>query len=163
MMKYLIATAGLVALTACSNKPGEISRSYVTEAGALVDNGEFGNANMNNTLVMTGEAGYIHTLGTRFASEVQTTVNFAFGSAKLDAGAREIFEKDRNFRRASFFPAMEGAIGARDINRICGFFELRQSRWLSVMFPSPPSLKPTEGPPNPPICRQMSPAMIGEE
>jgi hypothetical protein len=44
-------------------------------------------------------------------------------TATRDAGARDVFEKDRDFRRASFFPAEEGTIGARDINRICGFFD----------------------------------------
>lgn len=51
-------------------------------------------------------------------------------TAARDAGAREIFEKDRNFRRASFFPAEEGAIGAKDINRICHFFEVRLDQKL---------------------------------
>jgi len=87
-MKHLIATAGLVALTACSNAPGEVFRSY-NESGALVDSGAFGNANMQNHLVMTGELSYVHNLSNRFASEVMTTVNFAFGSSQLDAGARD--------------------------------------------------------------------------
>ena len=46
-------------------------------------------------------------------------------TAARDAGARDVFEKDRGFRRASFFPAKEGTINAKDINRICGFFEQR--------------------------------------
>ncbi len=46
-------------------------------------------------------------------------------TAPRDAGARDVFEKDRGFRRASFFPAKEGTINAKDINRICGFFEQR--------------------------------------
>lgn len=87
-MKHLLATATLVALAACTSAPGDVYRSY-GETGALVDNGAFGNANMNNHLVMTGEAGYVHSLGSRFASEVQTTVNFAFGSSALDAAARD--------------------------------------------------------------------------
>ncbi|QGX97541.1 OmpA family protein [Roseovarius faecimaris] len=87
-MKHLLASVGLVALAACSSTPGEVFRSY-SETGSLVDSGDFGNANMNNHLVMTGEAGYVHSLGNRFASEVQTTVNFAFGSSQLDVGARD--------------------------------------------------------------------------
>ena len=51
-------------------------------------------------------------------------------TAPRDAGAREIFEKDRDFRRASFFPAQEGAVGAMDINRICNFFHVRLSQNL---------------------------------
>ena len=37
---------------------------------------------------MTGSAEAIGHLGARFAAEVPTTVNFAFGSAALDAAAR---------------------------------------------------------------------------
>ena len=88
-MKHLLATVGLVALTACSSTPGDVFRSYTTESGSLVDSGSFGNANMQNHLVMTGERSYVHDLSNRFASEVLTTVNFAFGSAQLDQGARD--------------------------------------------------------------------------
>ena len=51
-------------------------------------------------------------------------------TAPRDAGVRDIFEKDRDFRRASFFPAQEGAIGARDINQICRFFKVRLNQDL---------------------------------
>ncbi len=51
-------------------------------------------------------------------------------TATRDAGVRDVFEKDRNFRRASFFAAQEGAIGAKDINRICKFFERRLNQRL---------------------------------
>lgn len=44
-------------------------------------------------------------------------------TAMRDAGTREIFEKDRGFRKASFFPAGEGAISGRDRAQICKFFE----------------------------------------
>jgi hypothetical protein len=46
-------------------------------------------------------------------------------TAPRDAGAREVFEKDREFRRASIFPALEGAVGPREINRICSLLEKR--------------------------------------
>ena len=87
-MKHLLATAGLAALTACSGTPGEVFRSY-GEVGSLTDNGSFGNANMQNYLVMTGQQSYVFDLSNRFANEVVTTVNFAFGSAQLDSGARD--------------------------------------------------------------------------
>lgn len=96
-MKHLIATAGLVALTACSSTPGEVYRSYTHEAGSLVDNGSFGNANMNNHLVMTGEKGYVFDLSNRFAKEVLSTVNFAFNSAQLDAGARDTLREQAHW------------------------------------------------------------------
>ena len=96
-MKHLIATAGLVALTACSSTPGEVYRSYTHEAGSLVDNGTFGNASMNNHLVMTGEKGYVFDLSNRFANEVLSTVNFAFNSAELDAGARDTLREQAHW------------------------------------------------------------------
>ena len=96
-MKHLIATAGLVALSACSSAPGDVYRSYTQEAGSLVDSGAFGNANMNNHLVMTGEKGYVFDLSTRFAKEVLSTVNFAFNSAQLDAGARDTLREQAHW------------------------------------------------------------------
>lgn len=123
-MKHLLATAGLIALCACSNTPGEVVRSY-TETGSLVDNGNFGNANMQNTLVMTGEAGYVHSLGNRFASEVQTTVNFAFGSSQLDAGARDTLREQAAWIRQ--FPEVRfkvyghtDAVGSNGYNKRLG-------------------------------------------
>jgi outer membrane protein OmpA-like peptidoglycan-associated protein len=87
-MKHLIATAALVALTACSQQ-GQVYRSYFGEAGSVVDGGNFGNANMHNQMVMTGERGYVYDLANRFSNEVLSTVNFAFDSAALDEGARD--------------------------------------------------------------------------
>lgn len=46
-------------------------------------------------------------------------------TAMRDAGTRELFDKDRDFKRASFFPAGEGTVSAKDRARICKFFELR--------------------------------------
>src|SRR6056297_2690110 len=86
-MKHLLATASLVALAACTGQ-GDYRSSFFSEAGSVVDSGSFGNANMNNVLVMTGEKGYVSDLANRFASEVPSTVNFAFDSAHLDAAAR---------------------------------------------------------------------------
>jgi hypothetical protein len=44
-------------------------------------------------------------------------------TAVRDAGVREIFEKDRSFRRATLFPAGEDDIGLPARARICKFFE----------------------------------------
>ncbi len=84
-MKYIVATAIIATLAGCSNNT--VFRSY-SEAGSLVDTGSFGNASMNNTQIMTGEKSYVTDLSSRFASEVQSTVNFAFNSAQLDAAAK---------------------------------------------------------------------------
>jgi hypothetical protein len=44
-------------------------------------------------------------------------------TAVRDAGVKELFDKDRAFRRASFFPAGEDDIGFQSRARICKFFE----------------------------------------
>ncbi|AFL73482.1 BREX system P-loop protein BrxC [Thiocystis violascens] len=46
-------------------------------------------------------------------------------TAIRDAGVRDLFEKDRAFRRATFFPAGEDDIGFSARARICKFFEER--------------------------------------
>jgi hypothetical protein len=44
-------------------------------------------------------------------------------TAIRDAGVRDLFEKDREFRRATIFPAGEDDIGFQSRARICAFFE----------------------------------------
>lgn len=83
---FLVSSAAL--LSACSSGDPVYS-SFGTEAGSLLNTGTFGNATMNNVQLMNGEKQYAYDLSSRFASEVLTTVNFAFGSAQLDAGARD--------------------------------------------------------------------------
>ena len=46
-------------------------------------------------------------------------------TAIRDAGVRDLFEKDRDFRRATFFPAGEDDVGVQARARICKFFEAR--------------------------------------
>ena len=89
-MKPIISVAlvGSLALGACTSSDPVYTQFY-REAGSLVDTGQFGNATANNTLIMTGERQYTFDLANRFATEVLTTVNFAFNSAQLDAGARD--------------------------------------------------------------------------
>ena len=82
----IVSSAAL--LSACSSGDPVYS-SFGTEAGSLLNSGTFGNATMNNTQIMSGEKQYAYDLSARFANEVLTTVNFAFGSAQLDAGARD--------------------------------------------------------------------------
>src|SRR6056297_650088 len=97
-MKHLLAAASLIALSACTTD-GDVYRSYFSEAGALVDSGDFGNANMNNHLVMTGEKAYVYDLANRFSNEVMSTVNFAFNSAQIDAGARDTLREQARWIR----------------------------------------------------------------
>jgi hypothetical protein len=44
-------------------------------------------------------------------------------TAMRDAGVRDLFEKDREFRRATIFPAGQDDIGVQGRARICAFFE----------------------------------------
>ncbi len=44
-------------------------------------------------------------------------------TAVRDAGVKDLFDKDRGFRRASFFPAGEDDVGFQARARICKFFE----------------------------------------
>src|SRR6056297_2430410 len=123
-MKHLLATASLVAIAACTTDGGTY-RSYFSEAGAMVDSGGFGNANMNNHLVMTGEKGYVYDLANRFSQEVASTVNFAFNSATLDAGARDTLNEQAAWIRQ--FPEVRfrvyghtDAVGSDSYNKSLG-------------------------------------------
>lgn len=80
---------GLLVAGCSETTQRNISGEFNREAGALIDTGNFGNATMNNHLYMTGEKQYVYNLSQRFASEVMTTVNFAFNSATLDHGAMD--------------------------------------------------------------------------
>lgn len=44
-------------------------------------------------------------------------------SSLRDAGVREIFDKDRGFKRANFYPAGDDAVGPKTRARICKFFD----------------------------------------
>ncbi|MFC3118808.1 OmpA family protein [Jhaorihella thermophila] len=88
-MKRTIVTIGLIlALGACAQ-----------DAGHEVDGGAFGNATMNNTLIMTGQKSYAVSLQNRFAAEVPTTINFAFDSAVINAEAARILDQQANWIR----------------------------------------------------------------
>lgn len=89
MWKYA-AVAGVSLLAACSDH---------REAGSTVGGGTFGNATMNNSLIMTGEKQYTIDLARRFANEVTSTVNFAFDSAVLNAAARATLREQAGWIR----------------------------------------------------------------
>lgn len=91
-MKHIIATASLVALTACSWE------NY-NEAGSELDRGNFGVATTNNLGVQSGEINYTITLANRFADEVNSTINFEFDSATLDEQARAILRQQAQWIR----------------------------------------------------------------
>jgi len=83
-----------VGLGACSNTSSDmVYTQFYSEAGSLVDTGGFGEATLNNRLIMTGERQYTFDLAKRFSTEVDSTVNFAFNSSQLEPGAQAILRK----------------------------------------------------------------------
>lgn len=90
----LMAGVALLALGACTS-PGFVSR----EAGYQVDQGAFGNATMQNTMVMMGAWDATMALGNRFAQEVPTTITFAFNSSQLTEEAKATLRQQANFIR----------------------------------------------------------------
>lgn len=94
-VKLTLAGSALFALGACADQ--KVFSSFYQEAGGYVDDGTFGNSTMNNTLVQSGQLGYVVDLNERFAAEVPTTVNFEFNSAILDGVARGTIRKQAHY------------------------------------------------------------------
>jgi len=88
-IRFTVALAGMAALAACSGR----------EAGSELDEGNFGNPTMNNTLVATGARDYTINLAHRFAREVPNTVTFDFDSARLDENAKAVLRKQADWIR----------------------------------------------------------------
>ncbi|WP_106745626.1 OmpA family protein [Yoonia maritima] len=98
-MKKLMTTAMAAALLAgCSTTSDEYARLQY-EAGAVIDNGQFGNATMNNVMVQSAQEDYRVNLARRFASEIESTVTFEFNSTELDANARQILSLQADWIR----------------------------------------------------------------
>ena len=98
-MKQLMTTAMAAALLAgCSTTADDFSQLQY-EAGAVIDSGEFGNATMNNVMVQSAQEDYRVDLARRFASEIDSTVTFAFNSSQLDADARQILTRQADWIR----------------------------------------------------------------
>ncbi|ANT61887.1 hypothetical protein AYJ57_15620 [Salipiger sp. CCB-MM3] len=98
--------AGLVRTTRMMIKGGSAALALALvagcsqqETGSDVDGGNFGNATMNNSLVMTGQQNYVLDLSSRFASEVPSMVNFAFNSTVLDAAAQQVLRQQATWIR----------------------------------------------------------------
>ena len=101
--KAALAAASILALSACEGQDyfadGQLFDSWNQEAGAFIDEGQFGNPTMQNTLVQTGQGNFVVDLNNRFASEVNPMVNFAFDSARLDADAKAILRRQADWIR----------------------------------------------------------------
>jgi len=118
----LLASTAL--LGACTSSD-PVYTAFNSEAGSLLDSGTFGNATMNNTQLMNGEKQHAFDLSQRFANEVLTTVNFAFNSSKLDAGARDTLREQAAWIRQ--FPEVRfrvyghaDAVGSSSANKALG-------------------------------------------
>lgn len=119
----LIATLGLVA--GCGQSPDPVYTQFHREAGSLTDIGTFGDATLNNRLIMTGEKQYTFDLANRFAGEVQSTVTFAFNSAQLDGPAQAVLRQQASWIRQ--FPEVRfrvyghtDAVGSNRYNKSLG-------------------------------------------
>ena len=91
------AVASIFAVAACSD--GDLFDSWNQEAGAFVDEGQFGNPTMNNVLVQTGQRSFVVNLNNRFSTEVTPTVNFAFDKVDLDADAQTVLMQQADWIR----------------------------------------------------------------
>jgi len=114
MLKMATALGLTVAIAGCSQ-----------EAGHRVDGGAFGNATLNNTLIMNGDRSYTIGLANRFAAEVPSMVNFAFDSVVLDGEARAALDLQAGWIRQ--FPEIRfrvyghtDAVGSNAYNRRLG-------------------------------------------
>lgn len=126
MKKQLVSSLALLAaLAACTTSSDPVYTQFYREAGSTVDNGSFGEATNNNIAMMNGERQYTVNLANRFASEVTSTVTFAFNSAQLDADAQAILRQQANWIRQ--FPEIRfrvyghtDAVGSTAYNRRLG-------------------------------------------
>ncbi|MBP6736725.1 MAG: OmpA family protein [Rhodobacteraceae bacterium] len=89
----LMASVAALSLAGCTDT------DFFREVGSEVDEGDFGNATMNNTMLMTGQIEATVALGHRFASEVPTTINFAFNSSQLSDAARATLREQAKWIR----------------------------------------------------------------
>ena len=127
-VKHITVTglvAGLSLLGACGPTSDPVYSSFNRSAGQLADTGSFGDATQNNMMVQTGQRQYTFDLANRFSSEVMTTVNFAFNSSQLDAGARDTLREQANWIRQ--FPEVRfkvfghtDAVGSNAYNKRLG-------------------------------------------
>jgi peptidoglycan-associated lipoprotein len=98
MNRLVTLAAGLAALAACAPTDPTYN-AFFREAGLPINDGGFGNATMSNVLTQTGDSTYRVSLARRFETEVQTMINFEFGSYALDDTARGILRQQADFIR----------------------------------------------------------------
>lgn len=137
-MKRFFPLIILSALAACSS-PKDSYSSWFQEAGSDIERRtDFGAATAHNTAIHNGDKSYTIGMANRFASEVDSTVNFAFNSATLDADARATLSKQADWIRQ--FPEVRfrvyghtDAVGSEAYNKRLG---LRRARAVVAYFES---------------------------
>lgn len=122
--KHIFMALSLAALSGCAAAPAGNVPGYTRE-GPQVDGPPSGDAVAHNAQIMTGEKQFRIDLAQRFAEEVQTTVNFAFNSARLDATARNVLKRQAHWIRQ--FPEVRfrvyghtDAVGSNAYNKRLG-------------------------------------------
>ena len=130
MRNFILISTSVLAITACGNIDNEVGRG--------IDNGTFGNATMNNTLLQSGEITATETLANRFAAEVPSTITFAFNAADLTPESRAILDKQAGW--ISQFPEIRfrvyghtDLVGSDAYNRALG---LRRAQAVVAYFGS---------------------------
>jgi peptidoglycan-associated lipoprotein len=130
MRNFLLMSASALAIAACGNIDSEVSKG--------IDNGTFGNATMNNTLIQSGEISATAALADRFTAEVPSTITFEFNSSALTPEARAILDRQANW--ISQFPEVRfrvyghtDLVGSNAYNQALG---LRRAQAVVAYFAS---------------------------
>lgn len=122
MKTFLTAAAALALLAACDQTTGG---AFDRPLGSELDNGNFGNATMNNHLVQTGQSNLTINLQRRFESEVNSTVTFAFNSSVVTSEAQAVLRQQASWIKQ--FPEVRfkvfghtDLVGSNEYNRRLG-------------------------------------------
>ncbi|MBM1815172.1 OmpA family protein [Pseudosulfitobacter pseudonitzschiae] len=125
MKNQTVSALALVAALAACTSTDPVYTQFYREAGSTVNDGSFGAATNNNIQVMNGERQYTIDLANRFATEITSTVTFAFNSAQLDGTAQAILRQQADWIRQ--FPEIRfrvyghtDAVGSAAYNRRLG-------------------------------------------
>jgi peptidoglycan-associated lipoprotein len=132
MKRTLILGVSLLALAACN------SPNFDRELGYGMDDGQFGNASMNNTLLQSGDISVAQALGGRFASEVSPVITFPFNEATLTPEAQEVLRRQAHWIKQ--FPEVRfrvyghtDLVGSNGYNKALG---LRRAQAVVSFFAS---------------------------
>lgn len=124
MKRYMTTALVAATLSACGPSDPTFS-SFFSEAGAEIDQGDFGNATANNAAVQSGQQDYTINLARRFNADVDPMVNFEFDSAVLDAQAQATLRQQADWIRQ--FPEVRfkvfghtDLVGSAEYNRNLG-------------------------------------------